>query len=182
MEKTRQGRPVAKRLLVVRALPTSQSRAIVQFGPLRLQAAIGKTGRTSRKREGDGGTPIASMRLLGGFFRSERRRAVKSGLALKPIDRKMVWCDAPADPNYNRLVRGRLRSSHEDMKREDGLYDICLVMDWNMTKRVRHCGSAIFFHLIRPGYEPTAGCVAVHARDMIRILPFLNRHTVVRVL
>ncbi len=72
--------------------------------------------------------------------------------------------------------------SHEEMKRKDGLYDICLVLDWNVTARARNRGSAIFFHLIRPGYEPTAGCVAVHPRDMQRLLPFMHRGTVVRVL
>ena len=64
----------------------------------------------------------------------------------------------------------------------DALYDICLVLDWNVTSRRRNKGSAIFFHLIRPGYEPTAGCVAITRRDMLRILPHLRRRTVVRVL
>ncbi len=68
------------------------------------------------------------------------------------------------------------------MKRSDGLYDVCLVMDWNVTSRARNRGSAIFFHLIKPGYEPTAGCVAIHPRDMDRMLPFMRRGTVVRVL
>jgi L,D-peptidoglycan transpeptidase YkuD (ErfK/YbiS/YcfS/YnhG family) len=35
--------------------------------------------------------------------------------------------------------------------------------------------------LIKPGYEPTAGCVAIHPRDMRRLLPFIRRGTVVRV-
>ncbi|HSX73868.1 MAG TPA: hypothetical protein VLG73_06670, partial [Shinella sp.] len=50
--------------ILVRAAPGRRSRAIVQVGPLRLPAAIGRAGRTSRKREGDGATPIAAMSLL----------------------------------------------------------------------------------------------------------------------
>ena len=65
--------------------------------------------------------------------------------------------------------------------RGDGLYDICLVLDWNITSRSRHRGSAIFFHLIKPGYQPTAGCVAVSLRDMQRLIRFMRRGTVVRV-
>jgi L,D-peptidoglycan transpeptidase YkuD (ErfK/YbiS/YcfS/YnhG family) len=55
-------------------------------------------------------------------------------------------------------------------------------MDWNISCRARNRGSAIFFHLIKPGYEPTAGCVAVSRRNMQRLLPFLRKGTVVRVL
>jgi len=68
------------------------------------------------------------------------------------------------------------------MMRADGLYDICLVLDWNITSRKRHGGSAIFFHLIKPGYEPTAGCIAVSLPDMKRLIRFMRKGTVVRVL
>jgi L,D-peptidoglycan transpeptidase YkuD (ErfK/YbiS/YcfS/YnhG family) len=68
------------------------------------------------------------------------------------------------------------------MRRADGLYDICLVLDWNIASRRRYRGSAIFFHLIRPGYEPTEGCVAISLKDMRRLLPFLRQGTEVRVL
>jgi L,D-peptidoglycan transpeptidase YkuD (ErfK/YbiS/YcfS/YnhG family) len=143
-------------------------------------AAIGRSGRTVLKREGDGATPIASMKLLSGFRRGERPACLRTLLPIPRIRNDMLWCDQPGDPNYNRLVKAPFRPSHEELKRDDGLYDICLVMDWNVTSRNR--GSAIFFHLIKPGYEPTAGCVAIHPRDMRRLLPFMRRGTVVRVL
>ncbi len=66
--------------------------------------------------------------------------------------------------------------------RADGLYDICLVLDWNITSRARNRGSAIFFHLIKSGYQPTAGCIAVSLQDMKRFIRFMRRGTVVRVL
>lgn len=168
--------------ILVRPVAGNRSRAIVQVGPLRLPAALGRSGRTSRKREGDGATPIAAMPLLHGFLRGDRLRAPASGLSLRRIRPSMLWCDAPGHPSYNRLVRAPFRPSHEEMRRADELYDICLVLDWNVTSRRRHCGSAIFFHLARPGYEPTAGCIAVARRDMLRILPYLRRGTTVRVL
>ncbi len=154
----------------------------MQVGPLRIPAAIGRAGRTSRKREGDGGTPIAAMPLLSGFLRADRVALPKTALPMRRIRPFMLWCDEPGHPSYNRLVRAPFRPSHEEMRRKDGLYDICLVLDWNVTSRRRNAGSAIFFHLIRPGYEPTAGCIAVARRDMLRILPHMRRGTVVRVL
>lgn len=168
--------------ILVRPAPGRKSRAIVQVGPLRLPAAIGRSGRTSRKREGDGATPIAAMPLLSGFLRGDRLPQPQSALPLRRIRPAMLWCDAPKHPSYNRLVRAPFKPSHEEMRRKDALYDICLVLDWNVTARRRHAGSAIFFHLIRPGYEPTAGCIALAQRDMLRILPHLRRGTVVRVL
>ena len=168
--------------ILVRPAPGKKTRAIVQVGPLRIQAAIGRTGRTSRKREGDGATPIATMPLLSGFLRGDRVAQPQSALPLKRIQPSMLWCDAPEHPSYNQLVRAPFKPSHEEMQREDELYDICLVLDWNVTSRRRQAGSAIFFHLTRPGFEPTAGCIAIAKRDMLRILPHLRRGTVVRVL
>lgn len=168
--------------VLVRAAPGTGSRAILQLGPLRIPAAIGRAGRTSRKREGDGATPIAAMALLSGFLRGDRVCMPPTALPLRRIGRSMLWCDQPDHTCYNRLVRAPFRRSHEEMHRADNLYDLCLVLDWNVTERRRHRGSAIFFHLARPGYEPTAGCIAVLRRDMIRLLPHLRRGTVVRVL
>lgn len=167
--------------IVIRRAPLNKSRAILQYGPLSMPAAIGRSGTTARKREGDGATPIASMRLLNGFFRGDRMRNLRTRLPMRRIRPDMLWCDAPRDPNYNRLVRRPLKASHEEMRRKDGLYDACLVLDWNVTSRRRNRGSAIFFHLIRPGFEPTAGCVAIRPADMRRLLPLIGRGTMLKV-
>ncbi|MGF9565799.1 L,D-transpeptidase [Neorhizobium sp. JUb45] len=176
-EKTRRG-PV----IVVRPAPGKRSRALVQLGPVTVPAAIGRSGRTGFKREGDGATPIAAMPVLHGFVRGDRVRALPTALPMRRIRPDMLWCDQPEHPSYNRLVKAPFKPSHEEMTREDGLYDVCLVLDWNISSRKRHRGSAIFFHLIRPGYQPTAGCVAVKLRDMQRVLRFIRKGTVVKVL
>lgn len=154
----------------------------MQFGPLTIRAAIGRSGRSTLKREGDGATPIASMKLLYGFTRGDHVRFLRTPLPIRRIRKDMLWCDEPENANYNRLVRAPFKPSHEEMRRRDGLYDICLVLDWNIGSRRRYRGSAIFFHLIKPGYEPTAGCIAVSLRDMRRIIGFLRKGTTVRVL
>lgn len=176
--------PLRKRnALVVRTAPSNRARGFVSIGPLTVPAAIGRSGTTSRKREGDGATPIATMRALSGFVRGDRLRALPpTALPLTRIASHMLWCDDPGHACYNRPVRAPFAPSHEVLARADGLYDICLVLDWNVTERRRHRGSAIFLHLIRPGYEPTAGCIAVSLRDMRRILPLLRRGSVVKVM
>ena len=182
MEKTRVGGRRAASTIVVRPAPGRPTRALVQIGPLTVPAAIGRSGRSALKREGDGATPIAAMTLLYGFTRGDHVRFLRTGLPMRRIRKDMLWCDQPEDANYNRLVKVPFKPSHEEMRRSDGLYDVCLVLDWNISARRRHRGSAIFFHLIKPGYQPTAGCVAVSLADMRRILPVLRKGTMVRVL
>jgi L,D-peptidoglycan transpeptidase YkuD (ErfK/YbiS/YcfS/YnhG family) len=182
MQRFRERARLDPKVITVRTAPQDRRRAIVSFGGITVQAAIGRSGPTAFKREGDGATPIASMRILYGFVRGERVRVPPTALPMRHIRKDMLWCDQPEHPAYNSLVKAPFRPSHEEMMRADGLYDICLVLDWNITSRRRHRGSAIFFHLIKPGYQPTAGCIAVSLADMKRLIRYLRKGTVVRVL
>ena len=47
---------------------------------------------------------------------------------------------------------------------------------WNDRPVLRGRGSAIFWHLARPGFTPTAGCVAVDRHVFAKVLPRLARH------
>jgi L,D-peptidoglycan transpeptidase YkuD (ErfK/YbiS/YcfS/YnhG family) len=168
--------------IVVRPAPGNRCQALVSAGPLRFRAALGRSGMTSRKREGDGATPIAAMRLMSGYYRRDRGiGGLRTSLSMTPIRASMLWCDAAFDANYNRPVTVPFGKSHERLMRGDRLYDICLVMDWNLSSRRQNCGSAIFFHVAGRGYPPTEGCVAIARRDMLRLLPVIGPETVVRV-
>lgn len=167
--------------IVVRAKPGEPTKGLMQVGGLVFPCALGRGGITANKREGDGGTPLASMRLLSGYFRRDQFVAGQSRLPMSPIGADLGWCEVPDDRNYNRPVKIPYGASHERMKRDDSLYDACLVLDWNIRPRRRGRGSAIFFHLARPGFTPTQGCVAVTAQVMARLLPQLSRRTVLKV-
>lgn len=157
-------------MIVVRPSPSSASRALVAAAGTVFPAAIGRSGRTTAKREGDGATPRARMRLEYGFIRGDRFGNARSQLSLQRITRRMGWCDAPLHPCYNRPVKLPFAASHEKLMRDDRLYDVCLVMDWNRRCRRRGSGSAIFFHIARADFGPTEGCVAVSPAAMRRIL------------
>lgn len=176
-------RPIfgALRTLAVRARPGKPSQGLLVAGSRVMPCALGRGGISARKREGDGATPLAAMRLLWGYVRRGRMRPV-SRLSLAPIGADLGWCDAPADRNYNRPVRLPYAASHEDIRRPDRLYDAVIVLDWNIRPRRRGCGSAIFLHVARPGFRPTEGCVAVAPRDMAWLLPRLSPRTVLTVL
>lgn len=170
----------AIRWIDVRAMPGDSSRGLLNAQGAIFPCALGRGGISARKREGDGATPLARMRLLCGYLR-DRRFDRRSGLPLKPIAPDLGWCEVASDRNYNRPVRMPYPASHERMRRDDDLYDACIVLDWNIRPRTRGKGSAIFFHLARPGFAPTAGCVAVTHAVMRRLLPRLSPRTVLTV-
>ena len=130
------------------------------------RCAIGRTGARRDKREGDGATPLAAMPLRRVLYRADRGPPPRCAVPVEPIARTDGWCDAPAHPAYNRMVRLPFDASHEELWREDALYDIVGVLGWNDDPVVRGRGSAIFLHVASRDYGPTAGCVALSDRDL----------------
>lgn len=169
--------------ILVRKAPCDPRRGLLSAGGRVILCALGRGGIRALKREGDGATPAASMRITGGYFRADRLPRPPARFPLRAIRSDDGWCDAPDDPNYNRPVRLPFSGSHETMMRDDRLYDICLVLDWNRPPkgRSRNRGSAIFLHVARPGFPPTEGCIAVEPEAMRWLLSRIGPETVVRV-
>ncbi|WP_235911849.1 L,D-transpeptidase family protein [Mesorhizobium xinjiangense] len=167
--------------IVVRPRPGRPAEGLLWLDGQVFPCALGAGGITAFKREGDGATPLGAMRVLWGYYRPGRGPGRPSRLAFWRETSDLGWCDAPGDRNYNRPVRLPYRASHERMQRPDHLYDMCIVLDWNMRPAIRGRGSAIFLHLARPGYRPTEGCVAVSRRTMLRLLQVLRPGSVLRV-
>lgn len=139
--------------------------------------ALGRGGIKSIKREGDGGTPIGSFKVIEAYYRPDRISRPNTSLPLHPIVENLGWCDAPNDKNYNKKIKLPYAPSHERLMRKDHLYDLMVVLDYNISQRKRNAGSAIFFHLAHKDYRPTEGCVAVHKNVMIRFLERANSNT-----
>ena len=137
-----------------------------------LRCALGRAGvvAASRKHEGDGATPCGPLPLRRVFYRADRGRIPATALPRVPIAPDDGWCDAPADPLYNRLVRRPFAASHEALWRDDTLYDIVAELGWNDAPVAPGRGSAIFLHLARPDYGPTEGCIALSRPDLLAIL------------
>lgn len=165
-------------LLRVRPLPGRPQRGLLIGAGLILPCALGRSGLTRFKREGDGATPVGRLALLFGRRRADRGLPVAAPFPLDPIRADDGWCDDADDGRYNRPVRLPCRASHEEMRRADELYDLVIVLDWNLRRRSIGRGSAIFFHCAGPTLEPTAGCVALRPSDMRRLLPRLGRNPV----
>lgn len=165
-------------VIMVRRAPGSGTRGLLAAGSLRIPCVLGRTRTTIFKREGDGATPVASMRLLSAWHRQGRMARPAARLPIRGVRSGVdLWCDAPTHPAYNRHVRSPFSASAESLARADRLYDFVVVLDWNISARARHRGSAIFLHIAREGFPPTEGCVAVAPKDMLRLAPLLGPGT-----
>lgn len=158
------------------------------------RCSLGRGGIRMDKREGDGATPVGSFPLRRVLWRPDRLERPDTGLPVQPIAPDDGWCDDPADPAYNRPVKRPHAASHEELWREDGVYDVIVVMGHNDEPVVPGLGSAVFLHVTRPAaapaaadadapaWEPTAGCVALPLPDLLRLLKDCGPGTVLTVL
>jgi L,D-peptidoglycan transpeptidase YkuD (ErfK/YbiS/YcfS/YnhG family) len=153
--------------------------AWLDWGNGKRRAAIGPGGIAIKGGEGDGITPRGSWPVREIFYRADRVPAPRTSLPLRAIAPDDGWCDAPDDPNYNRLVKLPYAASHETMWREDHLYDLVVVLGFNDDPVVAGQGSAIFLHLARDGYANTHGCVAMTYDDMLAAIEQLQPGDVV---
>jgi L,D-peptidoglycan transpeptidase YkuD (ErfK/YbiS/YcfS/YnhG family) len=150
-------------------------------GPVVVRCALGRGGIRQDKREGDRATPGGALRLLGGFFRPDRvlRKAWVS--PMRPVGPSDGWCDDPESALYNRRVVLPCRASHEKLWRADRLYDLVIILDYNIHPRRKNRGSAIFLHCARPDFAPTSGCIALRLDDLRRLLPRLAKNVALTV-
>ena len=140
------------------------------------RCAVGSGGIAKKLREGDGATPIGAWPLRRVLYRADRLAAPHCVLPVTPLQPHDGWCETPDDPDYNTLVRLPHPAAAESMWREDHLYDIVVVVGYNDDPVVAGKGSAIFLHLARENYTPTAGCVALALPDLLEALAQLAPH------
>jgi L,D-peptidoglycan transpeptidase YkuD (ErfK/YbiS/YcfS/YnhG family) len=163
------------RRLTLRGLSRARSQGKLCLEALCLPCAIGRGGRRPKRREGDGVTPMGRWPVREVLYRADRMRRPATGLPVRALRPGDGWCDDPADRNYNRRVQLPFPRSHEGLWRQDHLYDLIVVLGYNDRPRSLGRGSAIFMHLARPGYTPTAGCIALSRGDMLKVLARLRR-------
>jgi L,D-peptidoglycan transpeptidase YkuD (ErfK/YbiS/YcfS/YnhG family) len=144
--------------------------------------AVGRGGLRLDKREGDGATPIGEWPLRELLYRADRATAEPScALSTRIIEQDDGWCDDPGDPLYNRRVKLPYAGRHERLWREDGLYDLIVVLGYNDDPPLAGRGSAIFLHVAAPDLAPTEGCVALAKGDLLTVLARLAPGSLLRV-
>lgn len=153
----------------------------LRCGALNFNARIGKAGFTDGElgREGDAMTPLGDYSLRWGFFRADRLPPPpRSKLTFHALQEGDGWCDETDHPAYNRFIKlpdvaSPDTPSHEKLWREDGAYDVILVMSHNDSPPISGLGSAVFIHVAQHDDRNTLGCIALAPEDMVKLLPQL---------
>jgi L,D-peptidoglycan transpeptidase YkuD (ErfK/YbiS/YcfS/YnhG family) len=167
--------------LRVRRVVAGQSRGVLLVGARAIPVVLGRGGIAADKREGDGATPRGRFRLIRLWWRADRAARPRSLLPVRRIDRTLAWCENPTDRRYNRPFRRSATEPGDRLWRDDYLYDLVIEISHNTRPRVSGRGSAVFIHVARPDRGATAGCVALEARELRRLLARLGPETWVEI-
>jgi L,D-peptidoglycan transpeptidase YkuD (ErfK/YbiS/YcfS/YnhG family) len=163
--------------LTVRARPGRPAQGWLTAAGIVLPVALGRTGIKANKREGDGATPRGRFRLRRLWWRADHHARPVTLLPARRIRPDDGWCENPADRRYNRPVKLAPESNADRLRRADQLYDFIVEIDHNTRPRISGRGSAVFIHAARPGFAPTAGCVALELGALRRLLARLGPGT-----
>jgi L,D-peptidoglycan transpeptidase YkuD (ErfK/YbiS/YcfS/YnhG family) len=163
--------------LVIRHSPFNHHRAAAQCGNVQYPCSIGPSGIRLNKREGDCATPAGVWPIRYVMYRPDRLMRPRTGLPVVPIRPDSGWCDDPGSAHYNRPVRLPIQQSHEMLWREDGVYDLVVVIGHNDRPPVPGYGSAVFIHVQQPDRRPTQGCIAFDRSSLLHMLEMWNTRT-----
>ncbi|MBI5262653.1 MAG: L,D-transpeptidase family protein [Bradyrhizobium sp.] len=161
-------------LVRVRPAAGNPRRGWLTAGPLAIPVALGRGGIRVNKREGDGGTPKGIFRPRRLWWRADRHRRPRTFLPVRAITAEDAWCEDPNDRHYNQPIRLKQATAGDRLRREDHLYDFIIEIDHNTRPRIAGRGSAVFLHLARENFGPTAGCVSMTKQAMLHLLQRLS--------
>ena len=94
----------------------------------------------------------------------------------------MGWCDDPESKKYNQLVKLPNNYKYEKLFRKENIYDVLLVLNFNMNPIKKNRGSAIFIHVSKRNYAKTEGCIAIKKSDLLKIIKNLTSKSLVKIL
>jgi L,D-peptidoglycan transpeptidase YkuD (ErfK/YbiS/YcfS/YnhG family) len=161
----------------VRRRPGQRTKGLVIAGTTAIPVALGRSGILANKHEGDGATPRGTFTPIRLWWRADRGPPPRTLLPLRRIGPDDAWSEDPLDRNYNRPVKRRTGAQGDRLQRVDHLYDLIVEIDHNTRPRIARRGSAVFIHLARPKFQPTAGCVALEAKRLRWLVSRLGRRT-----
>jgi L,D-peptidoglycan transpeptidase YkuD (ErfK/YbiS/YcfS/YnhG family) len=163
--------------IAIRAAAGQRTRGWLNANGQTIPVALGRGGIRANKREGDGGTPRGTFRPVRLWWRADRHPRPQTFLPVRAIGPDDAWCEDPNDGHYNQPVRLNSKQGGDRLRRDDHLYDCIIEIDHNARPRIAGRGSAVFLHLARDNFSPTAGCVSMTKAAMLRLLKRLGPET-----
>ena len=149
----------------------------LKYKNLKFRCALGKAGIGKKKIEGDNITPKGSFDIVKIYYRNDRVKKISSKFKLIKITKKMGWCDDPNNKSYNQLINLPTNCKYEKLYRKDNVYDLVIVLDYNIKPTIKNKGSAIFIHVARQNYKKTAGCIALKKNHLKKLIKTIEKNT-----
>ena len=127
-------------------------------------------------------TPKGTFKIKEIFYRKDRVQNLITRLKKTVIRKNMGWCDDPKSKKYNKLIYFPFKHSAEKLYRSENIYDIILVLNFNMNPVKKNKGSAIFIHVAKKNFQPTQGCIALNKSELIKLVKSIKKNTAVKII
>lgn len=155
---------------------------ILSFENISFKCAVGKNGITNNKVEGDGCTPAGKYSIIQIYYRQDRVVLPSINIPLTAMSQNFGWCDDVSSDHYNKIITFPFKQKAEILFRNDNIYDILCIINYNQNPVIKNKGSAIFLHIARPSYAGTEGCIALNKSDLIQLLTKINTKTNIQII
>ena len=153
----------------------------LKYKNFKFRCALGKGGIKQKEREGDFITPKGKFKLIKIYYRSDRVKKINSTLKKIKIKKNMGWCDDVSSNYYNKQIKINKKISHEKLHRKDNVYDIIVVLNYNLNPIIKGKGSAIFLHVAKKNYNKTQGCIALKKNELLHLVSKIKKNTQIRI-
>ena len=153
----------------------------LQYKNLKFRCALGEAGIKKKEKEGDNVTPKGIFKITSMYYRPDKIKNIITAVKKIKIKKNMGWCDDPESFHYNKQIKLPSKFSHEKLYRKDNLYDLFLVLNYNIKPIIKNKGSAIFIHITKKNYKKTKGCIALKKKHLIELISKIKKNTKIKI-
>ena len=153
----------------------------LKYKNFKFRCALGKNGIKKKIKEGDNITPKGKFKFTKIYYRQDKIKKIKCLIKKIRIKKNMGWCDDPKSNFYNQQIKLPSKFGHEKLYRNDRIYDLLVVLNYNTKPIIKNKGSAIFLHIAKKNYEKTKGCVALKKKHLIQLLAVIRKNAIIKI-
>jgi L,D-peptidoglycan transpeptidase YkuD (ErfK/YbiS/YcfS/YnhG family) len=153
----------------------------LKYKNLKFRCALGKAGIKKKAKEGDNITPKGIFKIIKIYYRPDKIKKIKTLIKKIKIKKNMGWCDDPNSRFYNKQIKLPSKLGHEKLYRNDNVYDLIAVLNYNTNPIIKNKGSAIFIHIAKKNLNKTKGCIAIKKENLIHLLSKIRINTQIKI-
>jgi L,D-peptidoglycan transpeptidase YkuD (ErfK/YbiS/YcfS/YnhG family) len=153
----------------------------LKYKNFKFRCTLGKSGIKKKIKEGDCITPKGIFKITKIYYRADKIKKINTIIKKIKIKKNIGWCDDPKSKYYNKEIKLPTKYNHEKLYRNDNLYDLIVVLNYNINPIIKNKGSAIFLHITKKSYQKTKGCIALKKKHLIEIISKIKKNTKVKI-